>query len=73
MQRQGRHAEAVDAYHGALAAGAGQATTWIGLGISLEGIGRRAEAATAYRKALGSGPLSADAREYAEARARALD
>ncbi|HYN12177.1 MAG TPA: tetratricopeptide repeat protein [Burkholderiales bacterium] len=73
LQRMGRHAEAVDAYHGALAAGAGQATTWIGLGISLEGVGRRAEAATAYRKALGSGPLSGDAREYAEARARALD
>ena len=73
LQRMGRHAEAVDAYHAALAAGAGQATTWIGLGISLEGVGRRAEAATAYRKALGSGPLSGDAREYAEARARALD
>lgn len=73
LQRMGRHAEAVDAYHAALAGGAGQATTWIGLGISLEGVGRRPEAATAYRKALGAGPLSPDAREYAEARARALD
>jgi tetratricopeptide (TPR) repeat protein len=73
LQRMGRHAEAVDAYHAALAAGTGQATTWIGLGISLEGVGRRPEAATAYRKALGAGPLPPDAREYAEARARALD
>ncbi|MDQ5848231.1 MAG: tetratricopeptide repeat protein [Pseudomonadota bacterium] len=73
LQRMGRHAEAVEAYHAALASGAGQATTWIGLGISLEGVGRRAEAATAYRKALGAGPLPPDAREYAEARARALD
>jgi MSHA biogenesis protein MshN len=74
LQRLGRHAEAVDAYQGALRTnGAQPATSWIGLAISLETLGRRAEAATAYRRALNAGPLAQEARDYAESRARALE
>ena len=73
LQRLGRHGEAVEAYQNALRGGNPAATTWIGLGISLEGLGRRSEAAHAYRRALTAGPIAAEAREYAESRARALE
>jgi len=73
LQRLNRHAEAVDAYQAAIKGAAQPATTWVGLGISLEAVGRKSEAAQAYRRALGSGPLAPEAREYAENRARALE
>lgn len=72
LQRLGRHSEALEAYDNALRGGTPVATTWIGLGISLEAVGRRTEAAQAYRRALAAGPVAAEAREYAETRARAL-
>jgi Tfp pilus assembly protein PilF len=74
LQRVGRHGDAVEAYQDALRAGGAQpATTWIGLGISLESLGRRSEAAMAYRRALTVGPIAQEAREYAQDRARALE
>lgn len=73
LQRMGRHNEAVNAYQAALRSGPQQATTWMGLGISLEALGHRPEAAQAYKRALGAGALAAEAKEYAEARVRALD
>ena len=74
LQRVGRHGDAVEAYQNALRAGGAQpATTWIGLGISLESLGRRSEAAMAYRRALTVGPIAQEAREYAQDRARALE
>lgn len=73
LQRVGRYAEAVDAYQNAIRGGPQPGATWLGLGISLEGLGRRAEAAQAYRRALGAGQLTAEAREYAETRTRALE
>ncbi len=73
LQRLGRDAEAIDAYQAAIRGGPQPGTTWIGLAISLEAAGRKAEAVTAYRKALNAGPLAAEAREYAQARARALE
>jgi MSHA biogenesis protein MshN len=73
LQRLGRHPEAVEAYQHALGNGGGSATAWIGYGISLEALGRRGDAAHAYRRALASGPAAAEAREYAESRARALE
>jgi len=73
LQRLGRHGDAVEAYQGAIRGGAQPAGTWIGFGISLEALGRRAEAAQAYRRALAAGPLSPEAREYAESRARAME
>ena len=73
LQRLGRDAEAIDAFQAAIRGAAQPGTTWIGLAISLETVGRKAEAANAYRKALTDGPLAAEAREYAQARARALE
>jgi Tfp pilus assembly protein PilF len=72
MQRLGRHQEAVDAYLAAIQGGVQPATTWVGLGISLEALGRRSEASQAYRRSLG-GALTREVRDYAESRVRALD
>jgi len=73
LQRLGRYADAVEAYQNALRGGTQPATTWVGLGISLEALGRRREAAQAYRRALTAGPIAAETRNYAEGRARALE
>jgi MSHA biogenesis protein MshN len=73
LQRLGRHPEAVEAYQAALGNGNGSPTTWIGYAISLEALGRRSDAAQAYRRALATGPIAAEARDYAESRARALE
>jgi MSHA biogenesis protein MshN len=73
LQRLGRHDEALVAYQNAVRDGAPPATAWIGYAISLEAVGKRSEAAQAYRRALTIGPLAAEARDYAESRARALE
>ena len=73
LQRLGRDGEAIGAFQAAIRSGPQPATTWVSLAISLEAAGRKAEAASAYRKALDAGPLAAEAREYAQARARALE
>jgi MSHA biogenesis protein MshN len=73
LQRLGRHDEALDAYQSAVREGRPPASTWIGYAISLEALGKRSEATQAYRRALTAGPITAEAREYAESRARALE
>jgi MSHA biogenesis protein MshN len=73
LQRLDKHAEAVEAYQNAIRIAPQPGTTWVGLAISLETLGRRPEAAQAYRRALDAGSLAAEAREYAESRARALE
>ena len=73
LQRLGRHADAVEAYQNAVRGGTQPATTWVGLGISLEELSRRSEAAQAYRRALTASPIAAETRNYAESRARALE
>jgi len=73
LQRLGKHAEAAEAYQNAIRIAPQPGTTWVGLAISLEMLGRRPEAAKAYRRALDAGSLAAEAREYAESRARALE
>ena len=73
LQRLGRHDEALVAYQNAVRDGTPPATAWIGYAISLEAVGKRSEAAQAYRRALTVGPLAAEARDYAEGRARALE
>jgi MSHA biogenesis protein MshN len=72
LQRQGRYAEAVDAYQSALGRGPQPGTTWLGFAISLDALGRKPEAVQAYRRAIAAGPLTAEAREYAETRTHAL-
>ena len=72
LQRLGRHAEAVTAYHDALQKSAQPGTTWTGFGISLEALGRHGEASQAYHRALTAGPLPAELRDYAESRIKAL-
>ena len=72
LQRLGRHAEAMEAYQRTLRVAPNQATSWLGLAISLEALGRPSDAGDAYRRALGAGPLAAEARDYAETRAAAL-
>jgi MSHA biogenesis protein MshN len=73
LQRLGRHEEALEAFQSAVRDGAAPATAWIGYGMSLEALGKRSDAAHAYRRALTSGPIAAEARDYAESRARALE
>jgi len=73
LQRLGRHEEALLAYQNAVRDGTPPATAWIGYAISLEAVGKRSLAAQAYRRALTVGPLAAEARDYAESRARALE
>ncbi len=73
LQRLGRHDEALVAYQNAVRDGTPPATAWIGYAISLEAVGKRSEAAQAYRRALTVGPIAAEARDYAESRARALE
>jgi Flp pilus assembly protein TadD len=73
LQRLSRHEEALVAFQNAVRGGSQPATTWVGLGISLEAVGRRPEAGQAYRRALSAGAIAPEAREYAERRARALE
>ena len=73
LQRLGRHQEALEAFQGAVRDDAAPATAWIGYAMSLEALGRRSDAAQAYRRALTMGPIAAEARDYAESRARALE
>ena len=72
LQRLGRNAEASEAFRASLRAAPQNGSTWMALAISLEGQGKRPEAAEAYRRAAAAGSLGADARTYAEQRARAL-
>jgi MSHA biogenesis protein MshN len=72
LSRMGRDREAVEAYRAALRAAPDKGGTWLGLALSLENLDRRAEASDAYRRALASGTLTADVRQYAEQKIRAL-
>ncbi|HXM83038.1 MAG TPA: tetratricopeptide repeat protein, partial [Burkholderiales bacterium] len=73
LQRLGKQVEAVEAYQNAIRITPQPGTTWVGLAISFEALGRRPEAAQAYRRAVDAGSLAAEAKEYAESRARALE
>jgi Flp pilus assembly protein TadD len=73
LQRLGRHAEAVAAYQGAVEAAPQPGTTWVGYAISLEALGQKTAAAQAYRRSLGTPQLTAEVRDYAERRIRALE
>ena len=72
LQRLGRHAEAAEAYRAALRIHAALPQAWMGLGIALEALQKRDEAGEAFKRGLAAGPVSADVRNYAEQRIRAL-
>jgi len=72
LQRLGRNREAVESYSRALKIAPANGTAWMGMAISLEALERRADAAESFRRAVGTGTLSAEVRDYAEQRARAL-
>ncbi len=72
LQKLGRHEEASQAYQAAVAGQPENGISWVGLGISLEALQRRPEAAEAFRRAVATGTLTAEVKNYAEQRARAL-
>lgn len=72
LQKLSRHQEAVERYRSALRAAPNNGASWMGLAISLENLAKRGEAAEAYARALATGMLSADARAYAEQKAKEL-
>lgn len=72
LVRLARHGEAVQAYHAALRLDAANAQAWVGLGVALEALGNTPEAAEAFRRALAAGPISAELRDFAEQRVRAI-
>lgn len=70
LQRQQRHAEAVEFFDRALRLRANVGIWLLGMGMSLDVLGRGAEAQEAFRRAKASGNLPADLRAYADQRLR---
>lgn len=70
MQRQQKHAEAVQLFDRALSLRANTGVWLLGMGISLDALGRKAEALAAFRQARDSGSLPPDLQAYAVQRAR---
>ncbi|HEY3487903.1 MAG TPA: tetratricopeptide repeat protein [Gammaproteobacteria bacterium] len=67
-QRLTLHAEAVGHYTAALSQQPARSRWWVGLAISLEGLGRTQDAVEAYRTALGGTELNTDLTNYARTR-----
>jgi MSHA biogenesis protein MshN len=72
LQKQGRHADAVEQYQAAINLGQGKAVWLMGQGISLRELGKREEARAAFQRALDSGGLSADLKLFVERQIAAL-
>ena len=70
LQRQQRHAEAVQQFQQALGRRSNVGVWLLGIGVSLEALGRNADAQEAYRRAKASGNLSAELQAFAEQRLR---
>ena len=70
LQRQKRHAEAIDQFDRALRLRPGAGIWLLGMGISLEALGRSAEAQEAFRRAKASGTLTPELQTYADQRSR---
>jgi tetratricopeptide (TPR) repeat protein len=70
-QRNGAHQEAVYEYRAALDGDPGRGVWWLGLAISLEGLGETTAAAEAYQRALLDRGLPPAARDHAAARLQA--
>ncbi|MEW6314263.1 MAG: tetratricopeptide repeat protein [Pseudomonadota bacterium] len=72
LQREQRHAEAVEQYAAALRLQPQVGKWWMGLGISLQAEKRDAEARLAYQRALVSNSLHDDLRVFVEQRLKQL-
>jgi MSHA biogenesis protein MshN len=72
LQRAGRHAEAVDRYTQAIAAGNPRAVWHMGRAISLRELGRSAESRAAFQQSLETGALTPEVQAYVERQIAAL-
>ena len=70
LQRQKKHAEAIDMFDRALRLRPNSGIWLLGMGMSLEATGRSAEAQEAFRRAKASGNLTPELQNYADQRAR---
>lgn len=70
LQRQKKHAEAVDFFDRALRLRPNAGVWLLGMGVSLEALGRNAEAQEAFRRAKSSGNLTPELQSYADQRLR---
>ena len=70
LQRQKKHAEAIDMFDRALRLRPNSGIWLLGMGMSLEAMGRSAEAQEAFRRAKASGNLTPELQNYADQRAR---
>jgi MSHA biogenesis protein MshN len=72
LQRQERHAEAVEHYHAALSLAPTAAVWQMGLGISLQALNRTAEAQDAFRRARSGSGLNPELQAFVDDRLRQL-
>ncbi len=72
LQRAARHAEAVDRYTQAIAAGNPRAVWHMGRAISLRELGRSAESRAAFQQSLETGALTPEVQAYVERQIAAL-
>lgn len=70
LQRQKKHAEAVELFDRALRLRPNSGVWLLGMGMSLEALGRNAEAQEAFRRAKSSGNLTPELQNYADQRLR---
>ncbi len=70
LQRLARHKEAEERYQAASRLAPADGRWWLGLGMSLEGLGRTAEARSAFQRARASGNLTPELAAFAEQKAR---
>lgn len=70
LQRQQKHAEAVEQFQRALRLRSNAGVWLLGLGVSLDAVGRRDEALEAYRRAQATGNLSPELQAFADQRLR---
>lgn len=68
LQRQQKHAEAIEQFSRALAQRGNVGVWLLGLGISLDALGRGGDAQEAYRRAKASGNLSPELQAFADQR-----
>lgn len=72
LQKQGRHADAVEQYQNAINLGNAKSVWFMGQGISLRESGRREEARAAFQRALDGGGLNSDLKLFLERQIAAL-